>query len=106
MVRRRAGSFCARCALAQNPSLVRSPPKAVGVVIGAEIGGFTAAARRLNVSTDAVSENVQALENALGVLAVEPHDSAGRRRGCWRARGHLHLFAVLKIYGRPPDHLL
>ena len=36
-------------------------------MIGAEIGGFTAAARRLNVSTDAVSENVQALENALGV---------------------------------------
>jgi DNA-binding transcriptional LysR family regulator len=29
--------------------------------------GFTAAARRLNVSTDAVSENVQVLENALGV---------------------------------------
>ena len=33
----------------------------------AESGGFTAAARRLNVSTAAVSENVQALENALGV---------------------------------------
>ena len=32
-----------------------------------ESGGFTAAARRLNVSTAAVSENVQALENALGV---------------------------------------
>jgi hypothetical protein len=82
--------------------LVRSPSKA----IGAEIGGFTAAARRLNVSTDAVSENVQALEHALGVLAVEPHDSAGRRRGCWRARGNLHLFAVLKIYGRLQDHLI
>ena len=33
----------------------------------AESGGFTAAARRLNASTAAVSENVQALENALGV---------------------------------------
>ena len=33
----------------------------------AESGGFTAAARRLTVSTAAVSENVQALENALGV---------------------------------------
>jgi DNA-binding transcriptional LysR family regulator len=33
----------------------------------AESGGFTAAARRLNVSTAAVSENVQALENTLGV---------------------------------------
>lgn len=33
----------------------------------AESGGFTAAARRLNVSTAGVSENVQALENALGV---------------------------------------
>jgi DNA-binding transcriptional LysR family regulator len=33
----------------------------------AESGGFTAAARRLNLSTAAVSENVQALENALGV---------------------------------------
>jgi DNA-binding transcriptional LysR family regulator len=35
----------------------------------AESGGFTAAARRLklNVSIAAVSENVQALENALGV---------------------------------------
>jgi DNA-binding transcriptional LysR family regulator len=33
----------------------------------AESGGFTAAARRLNVSTAAVSENIQALENALGV---------------------------------------
>jgi DNA-binding transcriptional LysR family regulator len=33
----------------------------------AESGGFTAAARRLNLSTAAVSEQVQALENALGV---------------------------------------
>src|ERR1700756_604962 len=33
----------------------------------AENGGFTAAARRLNLSTATVSENVQALENALGV---------------------------------------
>jgi DNA-binding transcriptional LysR family regulator len=33
----------------------------------AESGGFTAAARRLNLSTTAVSERVQALENALGV---------------------------------------
>jgi DNA-binding transcriptional LysR family regulator len=33
----------------------------------AENGGFTAGARRLNVSTATVSENVQALENALGV---------------------------------------
>jgi DNA-binding transcriptional LysR family regulator len=33
----------------------------------AESGGFTAAARRLNASTAAVSENVQALENTLGV---------------------------------------
>ena len=33
----------------------------------AESDGFTAAARRLNVSTATVSENVQALENALGV---------------------------------------
>jgi DNA-binding transcriptional LysR family regulator len=32
-----------------------------------ESGGFTASARRLNASTAAVSENVQALENALGV---------------------------------------
>jgi DNA-binding transcriptional LysR family regulator len=32
-----------------------------------ESGGFTAAARRLNASTAAVSENVRALENALGV---------------------------------------
>ena len=32
----------------------------------AENGGFTAAARRLNVSTATVSEHVQALENALG----------------------------------------
>jgi len=32
----------------------------------AESSGFTAAARRLNASTAAVSENVQALENALG----------------------------------------
>jgi DNA-binding transcriptional LysR family regulator len=32
----------------------------------AESGGFTAAARRLSVSTAAVSEQVQALENALG----------------------------------------
>lgn len=31
-----------------------------------ESGGFTAAARRLNASTAAISENVQALENALG----------------------------------------
>jgi DNA-binding transcriptional LysR family regulator len=33
----------------------------------AESGGFTAAACRLNLSTTTVSENVQALENALGV---------------------------------------
>ena len=33
----------------------------------AESDGFTAAARRMNVSTATVSENVQALENALGV---------------------------------------
>ena len=33
----------------------------------AESGGFTAAARRLNASTATLSENVQALENALGV---------------------------------------
>jgi DNA-binding transcriptional LysR family regulator len=33
----------------------------------AENGGFTAAARRLNLSTTTVSEQVQALENALGV---------------------------------------
>jgi len=33
----------------------------------AENGGFTAAARRLDVSTTTVSEQVQALENALGV---------------------------------------
>lgn len=33
----------------------------------AENGGFTAAARRLNLSTTTVSEHVQALENALGV---------------------------------------
>ena len=33
----------------------------------AESDGFTAAARRLNVSTATVSENVQALENTLGV---------------------------------------
>ncbi|MBV9860578.1 MAG: LysR family transcriptional regulator [Alphaproteobacteria bacterium] len=33
----------------------------------AETGGFTAAARRLNVSTTTVSEQVQALENELGV---------------------------------------
>jgi DNA-binding transcriptional LysR family regulator len=33
----------------------------------AESGGFTAAARRLNASIAAISENVQALENALGV---------------------------------------
>ena len=33
----------------------------------AENGGFTAGARRLSVSTATVSENVQALENALGV---------------------------------------
>jgi DNA-binding transcriptional LysR family regulator len=33
----------------------------------AESGGFTAAARRLNLATTTVSEQVQALENALGV---------------------------------------
>jgi DNA-binding transcriptional LysR family regulator len=33
----------------------------------AESGGFTAAARRLNLPTTAVSERVQALENVLGV---------------------------------------
>ena len=33
----------------------------------AESGGFTAAAPRLNLSTATVSEQVQALENALGV---------------------------------------
>jgi DNA-binding transcriptional LysR family regulator len=33
----------------------------------ADSGGFTAAARRLNLSTTRVSEQVQALENALGV---------------------------------------
>src|SRR5208282_4775084 len=33
----------------------------------AEIGSFTAAARRLNLSTTRVSEQVQALEHALGV---------------------------------------
>src|SRR6266403_1867416 len=32
-----------------------------------ESGGFTAAARRLNLSTTTVSEHVQALEDALGV---------------------------------------
>ena len=33
----------------------------------AESGGFTAAARRLDLSTTRVSEQVQALEDALGV---------------------------------------
>ena len=33
----------------------------------AEIGSFTAAARRLNLSTTRVSEQVQGLERALGV---------------------------------------
>src|ERR1700726_2946048 len=33
----------------------------------AESGGFTAAARRLDLSTTTVSDQVQALENALGV---------------------------------------
>ena len=33
----------------------------------AEKGGFSAAARSLNVSTETVSNQVQALENALGV---------------------------------------
>src|SRR5271163_1024847 len=33
----------------------------------ADSGGFTAAARRLNLSTTRVSEQVQALEHALGV---------------------------------------
>ena len=33
----------------------------------ADSGGFTAAARRLDLSTTTVSDQVQALENALGV---------------------------------------
>ena len=44
----------------------------------AESGGFTAAARRLDLSTTTISDQVQALENALGVRAsVEPYHSAG-----------------------------
>jgi len=37
----------------------------------AESGGFTAAARRLNLSTTTVSEQVQALENALSVRLLD-----------------------------------
>ena len=38
----------------------------ITVFVRAESGGFTAAARRLNLSTTTVSDHVRELENALG----------------------------------------
>jgi DNA-binding transcriptional LysR family regulator len=43
----------------------------------AESGGFSAAGRRLNLSKAPVSDQVQALENALGVRLFKPHHPAG-----------------------------
>ena len=43
----------------------------------AESGGFSAAGRRLNLSKATVSDQVQALENALGGAPAEPYHPAG-----------------------------